>query len=369
MIRFGAWSTLLGVLAVQVLVLALLLLRGAENRRANRYLALALLVVAGMMTPFVIGYAGAYDAWPWLTSAPLAVPLLLGPALYAHVVALTEGRAISWPHWFAGGAQFAQQALLFPFPLATKHWWDLEVQQPYLSATVSIAVLLSMTAYAVASWRALGRYQAWLAGRRRDRRPAARIRFAVTLLALLVAARAAYELFDLFVRPINYFDLFAFYVALGLTGLLLGIDGWRNARVAAPVVEPLAARDWHAQGGLWLGELLASGWWRDPDLDLATLARHLGTNVAHLSRALNEGHGGFAGTLGAIRSEAVAAALDDGSTRDLLTLALDAGFGSKASFNRAFRARFGESPTAYRARCASNLQSSSLPGGMRRLSG
>ncbi len=369
MIRFGAWSTLLGVLAIQVLVLALVLLRVKENRRANRFLALALLVVAGMMVPFVIGYAGGYDAWLWLTSAPFAVPLLLGPALYAHVVALAEGRTIRAWHWLAGAVQFVQQAMLFPFPLAAKHWWDAEVQQPYLGAASSMAVLLSMSAYALGSWRTLGRYQKWLAARRRDQRPSRRIRIAATLLALLVAARAAYELFDLLVRPVDYFDLFAFYVALGLVGLLLGADGWRNARVATPALEAAAERDWQAQGAAWLAELRAAGWWRDPDLDLCALARRLGTNVAHLSRALNQGHGGFASALGAMRAEAVAAALDNGAEDDLLALALEAGFGSKASFNRAFRARFGESPTVYRARRASKVQSSPLPRAMRRRSG
>jgi AraC-like DNA-binding protein len=42
--------------------------------------------------------------------------------------------------------------------------------------------------------------------------------------------------------------------------------------------------------------------------------------------------------------------LNAGRTDDLLTLALDAGFKSKASFNRAFRAILGVSPSTYRSR-------------------
>ena len=38
-----------------------------------------------------------------------------------------------------------------------------------------------------------------------------------------------------------------------------------------------------------------------------------------------------------------------GDGGDLLHIALESGFGSKASFNRAFRARFGMTPSAYRA--------------------
>ena len=54
-----------------------------------------------------------------------------------------------------------------------------------------------------------------------------------------------------------------------------------------------------------------------------------------------------------MRSETVAKALDDGSTEDLLDLAFAAGFSSKASFNRAFHATYGMTPSTYRRASAS----------------
>jgi AraC-like DNA-binding protein len=366
MIRFGAWSTLLAVLALQLLVLAALLLRAPANRRANACLALLLVVLTGMLTPYVLGYAGAYDAFPWLTSAPLAVPLAVGPLLFAHVTALVDGRPLPLWHFAPAGLQFGMQGLLFPFPVETKWWWDGAVQQPYLSPLLSLAVLVSMAAYAAASWRALGRYEAWLKARRRDPRPARRVRLAALALATLLAARAGYELFDALVRPIDYFDLFAFYILVGLIGLVLGADGWRNAHAAAPAVTEPEARDWAAQGEAWLARLREEGWWRDPELELPRLARLLGTNTAHLSRALNEAGDGFAAALAGIRADAVAAAIAAGDSRDLLGLALEAGFGSKATFNRAFRARFGLSPRDYRDRHGAVGKSSSPQVAVRR---
>lgn len=369
MIRFSAWSTLLGVLAFQILVLAGLLWRSPANRLAGRYLALVLVVIAGMLAPFVLGYAGAYDAWPWLTGAPLAVPLALGPLLYGHVSALVRGGAIRWTHFIPPALQFLSQALLFPFPVATKWRWDAAVHEPCLSPVLSLGLLVSMLAYAVMCWRNLRDYEAWLAGRRRDPRPARRVRLAVALLAILLTARASYDLFDLLVRRIDYFDLFAFYLLLATAGLLLGVDGWRNARAAAPAIAASPERDWHAQGSLWVARLRDEGWWRDPDLDLPSLARLLGTNTAHLSRSLNEGHGGLAAILSGMRAEAVASEIGRGTDDDFLSLALAAGFGSKASFNRAFRARFGESPRDYRARYrGSSVKTSALPDPVRRSS-
>lgn len=59
--------------------------------------------------------------------------------------------------------------------------------------------------------------------------------------------------------------------------------------------------------------------------------------------------------LARLRAEAVAARLAAGEPGELLALAFDAGFGSKASFNRAFRARFGMTPSEYRARIKSPI--------------
>ncbi|MEG8026442.1 helix-turn-helix domain-containing protein [Sphingomonas aurantiaca] len=49
-----------------------------------------------------------------------------------------------------------------------------------------------------------------------------------------------------------------------------------------------------------------------------------------------------------LRVEHVAARLQDGADGDILTLAIDAGFGSKATFNRVFKERFGVTPSTYR---------------------
>jgi AraC-like DNA-binding protein len=93
----------------------------------------------------------------------------------------------------------------------------------------------------------------------------------------------------------------------------------------------------------WLGA--------DEDLTLARLARLIGTNSAYLSRAINRGEGtNFASFIARLRAEAVAARLGQGDNADLLTIALEEGFGSKASFNRAFIAALGEAPSHYRRR-------------------
>lgn len=350
MIRFGALSIFLLVFAAQALVIAAALLRVGANRRANRALAALLVVVAGLLTPFVLGYAGFYDAFPWLSFAPFAVPLAVGPLVYAHIVALTRGRRLHRLHALPPAAQFLYQAALFPLPLSTKNWFDAAIQQPWLNPLLALLVPGSMLAYALAAARLARRYRAWLAERRRDPAPALRLRTALGFLALLAAARVAVELTDAWLFRLDYFDMFAFYTLLAIASAWLGIEGLRRAEAPAPPQVETPSRDWSAQGRDWLARIEAEGWWRDPEIDVAGLAARLGTNTGSLSRAINAAEGSIGTALARMRCEHVAARLRAGESGDLLALALEAGFGSKASFNRLFRARYGETPSAYRAR-------------------
>ena len=78
-------------------------------------------------------------------------------------------------------------------------------------------------------------------------------------------------------------------------------------------------------------------------------ARLLGTNTAYLSRAFNQGLGqNFSRAINRLRCEEVADGIASSPGAPILDLALDAGFSSKASFNRAFQDRFGMTPQAMR---------------------
>jgi AraC-like DNA-binding protein len=94
---------------------------------------------------------------------------------------------------------------------------------------------------------------------------------------------------------------------------------------------------------------------RDERLTIAGLAQRLGEQEYRLRRLINGtlGHRNFAQFLNGYRLEEVKAALTDPSQNEvpILTIALDAGFGSLGPFNRAFREAEGMTPREYRA-CA-----------------
>ncbi len=94
--------------------------------------------------------------------------------------------------------------------------------------------------------------------------------------------------------------------------------------------------------------------WRDETLSIAALAAQLGEQEYRLRRVINGqlGHRNFAAFLNGYRLAEVKAALADPSQREvpIITIALDAGFGSLGPFNRAFREAEAMTPSEFRAR-------------------
>jgi AraC-like DNA-binding protein len=86
----------------------------------------------------------------------------------------------------------------------------------------------------------------------------------------------------------------------------------------------------------------------NPDLSLASLASELGHSSNHVSQVINEfGDGNFREFINARRVGEACRRLRDAPGTNLLELAMDVGFNSKSSFNRAFRKFAGVTPSEY----------------------
>jgi AraC-like DNA-binding protein len=192
-----------------------------------------------------------------------------------------------------------------------------------------------------------------------ERRRKFRIAFAI-LVAILGIAISALEMryaqsgLPAWVFPVHGFTLLA--LSLGFTGWLIAAPtdlfsaeqapqrpGTDRVSALAPEDRPLARR---------LEAAMAEGLYREPGLTVGLLAQHLGTREHRLRRIINQGLGyrNFSAFLNTHRlAEAKRLLADPDRAHDqVLTLALDLGYGSIAPFNRAFRAETGTTPTLFR---------------------
>ncbi|MBC7505039.1 MAG: helix-turn-helix domain-containing protein [Sandarakinorhabdus sp.] len=362
MISFGPMSITLLLCAVQGVVLAGLLLRARRNQAANRWLALLILAVVALITPFIIGYAGFYDRWPRLSFAPFSYTLAFGPLLYLYTVTLIDAppRQVR-PHFVPVLVQFLADALVFPWPLATKNWWDTVAHSPLISPVFEAGAIVSLGFYGLSAWRRYGGYRRWLDDNRTDGVDfdPSWIRNFLIALAVVAVIWLGFLIANWMDPSRDYFDQFLLYVTFSALVLYLGIAGWRHAETEFPEITAARApeavperekgRDWATQGQEWMRIVDSAGHWRNPELTLAVLARALGTNTAYLSRALGAASGeNFNMAINRRRVAEVQRLLAAGDMRDLMTLAFEAGFNSKASFNRAFADLAGMSPSAWR---------------------
>ena len=363
-IAFGPWSTVLAIGAAFGLAVALLLAFTRSNAAANRLLALLLLVFVLKLMPYVLGFAGFYDAYPWLSFAPFELGLAVGPLLYLHVRRLTSAalpRGWGW-HLLPAALQFAYRAAIFAQPLEVKHAWNDAVHRDWIDPLETFLGLLSFAAYLWLSLRAYRGYQRWLDAHLSNREEF-RIVWLRNVLVAFALAWPVWALYEAVSHGIgfDYYQRFPLYLCFTLLVFYLGLEGWRHAATVYPLPtappqqgtpqpEP-ARRDWAAQGRDWLARTEAAGWWRDPELGLERLARLLGTNTAYLSRALNEGLGlNFNEAINGLRVAEVCRRLrEEGGDGDLLGIAFAAGFSAKTSFNRAFKAGTGQTPSQFRA--------------------
>ena len=356
-----------------------------RNRLANRFLALLLVVIAMRLGPYIIGYAGYYDAYPWLSFAPYDASLAIGPLMYFYVRLLPQADtpfAKRWLwHFVPVMLQLAYACVMFVQPLAFKNFWDGAVHEPYIFPVEQLATFVSMSVYWWLSFRHYRDYQRWLANNVSDREDhhAEWVRNFLLALGGTLIIWIGLAAFHRFLARLDYFQQFPFYVWLTVLAYYLGTEGYRNARHSYPACRNAAAnespgtpadeivataaanvaamsepaapeRNWVNEGTRCREQIIAAELYRDPDLTLTTLARKLGTNTSQLSRAINEGLGvNFNELINRLRVDRVKAALrDPAEARSLLDIAIDAGFSSKASFNRSFKLYAGLTPTEFR---------------------
>ena len=366
-LSFGLWLASLAVGAAVLAALGVgvaLLLRREGARLANASLG-GLLVVAGL----AVFYAVLLVVQPpgenlGVVLAPLPFTLSLGPLLYTYVRARLGLGAPGWIHAVLPAAQAAVLLTVGLGPMAWKAWYAGNVFYPGWDVGQVVLVAFSLVLYLALSARALRASSApfaWAA--RRDRWLGALLVGVVGVIVVLVVVDVVLPLVAGPGGRVGgvpsmglYAAVLALAVGVGLVQAGMLAPPRPSAAPSVPTAEPALPADTVATHADALAALVETEKPHlDPDLTLGSLADQLGVTDKTLSAVLNATGAGYADTVNGLRVDEARRRLRDPAYAHLSVLAvgLDSGFASKSTFNRVFKERTGQTPSAYRAGAAS----------------
>lgn len=153
------------------------------------------------------------------------------------------------------------------------------------------------------------------------------------------------------------YNYFPFYILLVIIIICTPAPAFLTKGVKTPLQPPPVPKptppDELVRKGIWLQKAIESNLlYQDAELSLGSLAEALEMFPHELSRVINVGLGkNFSDFINEYRIREVTGKMNDPAfdRMTLLGIALDSGFNSKTTFNRAFRQFTGKSPAEYKA--------------------
>ncbi|PPK86280.1 AraC-like DNA-binding protein [Neolewinella xylanilytica] len=383
--QVNLYSGLLLVGWVQGSVYAVLLfLRAGRERRISDAFAASILVVSSLyVAQWMFGFAGWYDAHDWRTTCMFYVPwdqlLLLGPLIWLYFRAATNG-GFRWKgsmFWHFLPAMFTVLPYLAAFgydlvylsgvkgqplnyffgtrgPMRENSW----LFGPVVASGLATAAYLQLTAYLIFTARGYRHYRNYLKEAFSDSNGRSFAGLGTLLMILVVGIvltmlTAVYQSQygeAAYVR--EWFHHLTLSIVVFAAGIqFLQVDGDRIAvlRYEPPRPEPSRVPP---ASSLSVWDLTQARMERhrdylEPDLKLADLAQRIAVQDKQLSAAINACSGlNFNDYINGLRCAYFIGLLEreEHRQRTLLRLALDSGFNSKSTFNRAFRKCYACSP-------------------------
>ncbi|MEL6670957.1 MAG: helix-turn-helix transcriptional regulator [Bacteroidota bacterium] len=356
----------------------LMILLGTKRKKHTGDLLLtAFFLISGLFLYLIYARTTGFlhTQMPHLLRVKLLLPAFLPPLFFLYIASLTQPSfRLKRVHGLYFLPALAIIVMLFPyFLLSAEEKTFISVNEYLPRAYVGAYFLqrLSTLGFALASLWYLRLHQKRISAYFSEKSSVA-----LLWLKILAWGFLFYALWMAFAYLMNFFlydGINRSYFAepsLTLLVLVLGFFGLRQDRIypshdpernqlveTMPTVSekyeksglaPDKASDLAHQLKVYMVEEKA---YLNPKLSLSDLAEVLGVSMHHLSQVINEQEGQhFFEFVNRYRVEAVKKALKDPANHHLtiLSLALDAGFNSKAAFNATFKKLTGQTPSAYR---------------------
>ncbi len=342
-------------------VFAFLLFEKKENQPANRFLSLTILAMCLTFTPFILD-ASIWHRYRWLSWLPFSLSYWIGPSFYFYIKTLTKApvslRKKDLWHFtpiilnYVHSIYHAVVGNTNPWP-----WFH------HIAELLESAAVLSVMIYLFFAYRLVKSYQRSLLQNvsyteRIDLRWVNRFIVVVAgscvlILAFLIASMIAGGKYTLqeWDDP-RALALLVYAIML----YWLSISGFKQAQTHRLVdLEETKEQDLEVQSDVIQkldGAITSQKLYRNPKLSLSDLSRSVNIAERTISDVINRELGkNFFQFINEYRVEEVKERLKDPNHDHLtiLSLAFEAGFNSKASFNRVFKSVTGQTPNAYKS--------------------
>ncbi len=352
---------------------ALLLIRYFKSKKSADFWLAALLVLlcSSLITP-LIGFANVYDRNQWLTYFPFAVVYANGVCIWFYVQTLTNSERKferkDWLFFIPSIVYVLFRFALFGQSLEFKGWFDETYYQPFVNPFVTVTEFVWNSIFLYLSIKHYRKYRAWLDENFSDTE---RIKFDwlrnfLYVFTLVFVLGAIFDFTGAFFYRLSYIQYFYFEFILALVTYYLAVAGYlRSQTIELNFTEaeseqietlteekksPLAGNELETLKNKLRDLMETEKPYLDSQLTLANLAKRLGVNQTVLSYTINSGFDvNFNDFVNEFRINEVKDKLRNGAaeTENLLGIALDSGFNSKATFNRAFKKFTGVSPKEF----------------------
>ena len=346
---------------VNGLVFSILLLDKKENRKANRFLSLMILCLCFTFTPYMLD-PSVWHQYRLLAWVPFSLSYWIGPSFYFYVRALTKPsvRFRSRELW-----HFSPLVLnyLHSFYHALSGDCDPYPRFHHLAELLEAGAIISILIYMVVSYRLVVKYQDDLLNRVSNL-DLIDLRWVKTIIAVIALSFVMILIFLVISsgllgkETLSQWDQYRSAVLLFYAAVLYGlsISGFRQAQTLnfpetdlreepQPELSVILSKLQH--------KMTEDHLYRNPDLSLSDLSRATGVSERAISQTLNnEVQKNYYRFINEYRVEEVKRRLMDPKVQHLkiLSVAFDAGFNSKASFNRVFKLYTGLTPKQFRTK-------------------
>lgn len=347
-----------------ITIMVLLLLATKKSKQPqDAWLVAWLAIILVNLAGFYVQQVSPYHFFLELSSASV---FLHGPLLWGYFQKLvqrsSERKPVLWPHFIPFALNFI---FIVPALMEGRLTHLTEVQRNLLM----VAKLTSLLSYNLVTLVHLHLLQRFLPNyfsttENRQLQWLRLILYGMLVIWLVGAANQIVFRLGMGIEPANE-DLLL-HIAVSVFVLVLGYFGFRQGRIflenkppervaiLVDEVQPLEAPGkkpgTHADVQRLLRHMEQERPFLNPELTLPELAAQLGSSTNELSGLINRVLGlNFFDFVNGYRVEEVKCLLQKGehTRQTLLGIALDAGFNSKASFNRVFKKLAGQTPTEY----------------------